>query len=64
MRLWFSAPETTEDRKDEMECLRRKAFALIVEAARRGDFLEAAKRRNIDLTLPVVRDEDATEGEA
>jgi Terminase small subunit len=39
-------------------------FAIFVEAARRGDFLEVMRRRGIDTTPPVVRDEDVIEGEA
>jgi len=61
--LLFSEPDTREEQRGELERLRSKAFVLFVEMARKGDFLEACKRRDIDITPPVVRDEDVAEGE-
>jgi hypothetical protein len=61
--LLFSEPDTKEEQRGELDRLRAKAFTLFVEMARKGDFLEACKRRDIDITPPVVRDEDVAEGE-
>ncbi len=62
--LLFSEPETKEEQRGELDRLRTKAFTMFVEAARRGDFLEAMRRRGIDPTPPpIVRDEEEMEEE-